>query len=519
MLMVDSALAIGFRAGASCPRLSPPPSLTTPPPPSRPPHCFSSDCATGCRPPWNLSSPDCASGSHVPGGRRRSYWHGGQRLLGGGTSDLLHGLRNRLYRNIDGCSLASKNNLPPTRACAVPEHPGSVPDPLKSRWDHRYHPSEEIGEPAPREDDKDVRLTNAETARTIIEVNSKATLMFSGLIDDEVHENVIWPDLPYLTDEHGDIYFEVKDDEDILQTLIADDKLVQVIIGLDNIEMLTEMEVPGPSNFDFGIEDITNEDSDIEDDYEEDVVAILEDEDDDMISSETLSDWSNLETLNSSHPMYFARKIAEVVSNIHFDWMEQPSSFIVVQGLLRPAFIEEHTFVRKHPLGGNTSNGEMHHPGEVVEDNIEELDKDNRLYSGTAFYKLEMINVQLVSAYGNQDVVNVQDFLKARPDVIAHSSANIISHLKAGGETTTQALKSLCWRHKGIRVEEAALAGVDSLGFDLRVCSGTQVQTLRFAFNTRATSELSAEKQLRDLLFPRFQHKQQKWQQAHHQKE
>lgn len=27
--------------------------------------------------------------------------------------------------------------------------------------------------------------------------------MFSGLINEEVHENVFWPDLPYVTDEHG----------------------------------------------------------------------------------------------------------------------------------------------------------------------------------------------------------------------------------------------------------------------------------------------------------------------------
>ena len=35
------------------------------------------------------------------------------------------------------------------------------------------------------------------------QVNSKATLMFTGMIDDEVHENIMWPDLPYVTDEHG----------------------------------------------------------------------------------------------------------------------------------------------------------------------------------------------------------------------------------------------------------------------------------------------------------------------------
>lgn len=27
--------------------------------------------------------------------------------------------------------------------------------------------------------------------------------MFSGVVSDEVHENIFWPDLPYVTDEHG----------------------------------------------------------------------------------------------------------------------------------------------------------------------------------------------------------------------------------------------------------------------------------------------------------------------------
>lgn len=27
--------------------------------------------------------------------------------------------------------------------------------------------------------------------------------MFAGLINDEVQENIIWPELPYVTDEHG----------------------------------------------------------------------------------------------------------------------------------------------------------------------------------------------------------------------------------------------------------------------------------------------------------------------------
>lgn len=52
-----------------------------------------------------------------------------------------------------------------------------------------------------------------------------------------------------------------------------------------------------------------------------------------------------------------------------------------------------------------------------------------------------------------QTVVEVEDFVKAQPDAIAHSAAKIISRLNAGGEKTTQALKSLCWRLKGLQVE------------------------------------------------------------------
>jgi hypothetical protein len=49
--------------------------------------------------------------------------------------------------------------------------------------------------------------------------------------------------------------------------------------------------------------------------------------------------------------------------------------------------------------------------------------------------------------------VSTQEFWDAKPDVIAHSAANIISRLKAGGEKITQALKSLCWKNLGLQIE------------------------------------------------------------------
>lgn len=42
----------------------------------------------------------------------------------------------------------------------------------------------------------------------------------------------------------------------------------QVVIGIDSAEMLTEIEVSAPSDFDFGLEDVSSEESDTDDDYE-----------------------------------------------------------------------------------------------------------------------------------------------------------------------------------------------------------------------------------------------------------
>ncbi|KAM1232192.1 hypothetical protein ACFX13_042774 [Malus domestica] len=449
---------------------------------------------------------------------------------------------NRIRRSKNG-SVAKKGSFVKSgiRASAGQLGPGS--EPVKPNGRPQYHPFEDIAE-STLDTSGAARLTAAESARTLIEVNSKATLMFTSLINDEVHENILCPDLPYVTDEHGNIYFQVKDSEDTFQSLTSENNFVQVIIGLDAMEMINEMELPG---IDFEIDGIEDEDSDVEDDdddeedddeedvdYDSDWVAVLEDEDEDDLddSDKSIGDWAKLETMRYSHPMYFAKKLSEVASDDPIDWAEQAPASLAIQGLIRPALVEEHSVIQKHLSDHQSFNDGIDEVGRTVEDDLEdpvkinghksgtskdspvsaeelENKKDEAPGNGTTFYKLEMVKIQLFSSHGTQTLVEVEDFVKAQPDCIAHSAAKIISRLKAGGEKTTQALKSLCWRLKGLQVEEAVLIGVDSLGFDLRVCSGTQVQTLRFAHNTRATSEYSAERQLNDLLFPRMQHKPQ----------
>ncbi|KAK7270459.1 hypothetical protein RIF29_23614 [Crotalaria pallida] len=441
----------------------------------------------------------------------------------------------------------SRNNSNRIRASLSSQHhnnndPVNKKDANSSSSYSSYHPFEEIPEPLIC-DDEDARLTPPETSRTVIQVNSKATMVFSVLLNDEYHENVIWPDLPYLTDEHGNIYFQMKNGEDVLQSLTSENNYVQVVVGVDTMEMISEMDLSGPPEINFGIEEIDDEDiddvdshdeedededndddDDDNDDYDSEWVSVLSDEDEQVDADETLPDWAKLETMRTSHPVDFAKTLSEIASDDPFDWMQQPPACLAIQGLIRPAFIEEHSIIQKHlsasqPSNTDTTapidskgeddgviNGHVHSLGSF-RDKAAEVENSDTAINGTTFYKLEMIKIQLFSAHGHPTILEVEDYMKAQPDAIAHSASKIISRLKDGGEKTVQALKSLCWRCKAIEVEEAQLVCIDSLGFDLRVCSGTQVQTLRFAFKKRATSEYSAERQLNDILFPRVQQK------------
>lgn len=349
----------------------------------------------------------------------------------------------------------------------------------------RYHPFEEIADTLQLNDGEPARLTDAESARTIVEVNNKATVMISTLIEEGVHERIILPEFPYLTDENGDIYFEVDNDDTLLESIMGDDKIAHVIIGLDNTQVFADLDLAAASATDFAQEDddiSDDEESDFDDDFDEEGVFAVDDEDgDDDDEDEAPPSWSNLETMNSCHPLYFARMIVETTTKSNIDWLDRPPASLVVEGQLRPAFAEESTMVAKH-----LSSDEP---------------KKDKKESGATFFKVEVLSIELITAYGTEPKINIGEYRKARPDIIAHSAPNIISRLRAGGDKITQALKSLCWRCKAIQVEEAAVIGVDCLGFDLRVCSGTQVQTLRFAFPTKATSEFGAEKQIHELLF------------------
>lgn len=104
--------------------------------------------------------------------------------------------------------------------------------------------------------------------------------------------------------------------------------------------------------------------------------------------------------------------------------MDQPPAGLAIQGLLRPAFLEEHAVIQKHMSDNHSSNdntsqtvnveghGEdaIHINGHKPDNRsakeapgwVEELEKDETLVNVTSFYKLEMVKVQLISSHGHQ---------------------------------------------------------------------------------------------------------------------
>lgn len=110
--------------------------------------------------------------------------------------------------------------------------------------------------------------------------------------------------------------------------------------------------------------------------------------------------------------------LLQVVSVNPDEYMEQPSAGLAIQGLLRPAFIEEHSVIQKHKSSGADTNYiseeqiqeaifqiNGHKPeNETMQGSPNlagELEKDEMLGNGALFYKLEMIKIQLVSSHGH----------------------------------------------------------------------------------------------------------------------
>lgn len=527
----------------------------------------------GCNLPLHCQSCHTEDFRRCQSAAWRRVVHEGHRTMLGGSIRFDTG--NHSFGSSDSSLFSKTENLRQSKVQVAAYFSDSTSGDFEHRGELGYHPLEEVNE-CEKPGRGDMRLTDAEIARTTVEANHRAFVLFSGMVHREPHKDISRIELQYIVDDYGDIYIELDNNENILRSPRASNP-VNVFIGLDvdDIHRYGEQDIAAAED----LNKINNEDIggiDNKDDEEE--RNSISSRDDSSIS-ESSRDGEKLDTANTVHPINFAEKIAKVVSTDYFEKMDRPSNAICIIGLLRPAYVEEESYLRKFLYGLSYSSGDDNYteedevssgsgepssPYDTVRDSrpaespsIVELenmsdsrdldvtdsilsdklftessipqDDDPDLVSmmlpedgvpwelgseesdmNSSIYKLDILSIQLVSVYGNQSIVSLEDFQHAEPDILVYSASKIIDRVDNGGGKTKRALRSLLWKRKGIHVEEAFLIGVDSLGVDIRVHCGAEVHTVRIAFDCRANSGDAAEKQLRRLLFPRFRHKQRK---------
>ncbi|PKA49939.1 Uncharacterized protein AXF42_Ash019255 [Apostasia shenzhenica] len=386
------------------------------------------------------------------------------------------------------------------------DYSDSAADSSKYLDNEKYHPLEVLKDNGKN---RDLLLTDAEIARTIVEANCKALLVFPGRIHCEPHGHISWSEFHYVIDDYGDIFFEIFDDENILQDRDASNP-VTVLIGMD-------IPISGESNLgDGNFYDYMDYDGINDDIFDGEYKEILDTE-----VSDTLIKWGMPDTLRGIHPVYFSKYLTKSAHSKHKEKMECPSNRVSIMGCIRPAFVDEETYLRGLFLQEDDDDY-VFDWRDIPENDEEQINDTHELIDGeimnfnsrqdrgnlsSTIYKLEIMNMELYSVYGDQSTVDLHDFQDAEPDVLAHSASSIIKRFNEYKMQCDAALKALCRKRKGIIVERANLIGVDGLGMDIRVSIGLEARTLRFSFNARAMTESSAEKKIRRMLFPNYHRK------------
>ncbi|TKY57168.1 hypothetical protein E2542_SST21614 [Spatholobus suberectus] len=385
--------------------------------------------------------------------------------------------------------LSTGHDLCLSKVYVAADYSDSIPDSSDHMNEQGYHPLEEL---KGSNDFQPARLSPAEIAKTTVEANRNALLVFPGTVHCEPHDQISWAEFQYLIDDFGDIYFEISDDANILADP-GPNNPVNALIGMDipiydnNRRIASEYDIFNNGNSD---DEFTFDDDDIE-------VSEMEEFNIPVNSGES-------DTTNSVHPIYFSKCLTKAVKNMEcVKRMNHPSNGVSIIGLLTPAYGEEKSYIR---MMYHTEDGDVYWK-DFYSDSI----NDQRDPSST-LYRFEILKIELHSMYGYQSEISVLEFQDAEPDILAHSSSEIVERFN---RFCDDAIKALC-KKKGLDAEGAYLVGVDSLGVDVRVLSGAEVKTHRFPFKVQADTVNAAEKQIWQLLFPRSRRKKnmKKWRSA-----
>uniref|UniRef100_A0A2P2KPW8 Uncharacterized protein At3g49140 n=1 Tax=Rhizophora mucronata TaxID=61149 RepID=A0A2P2KPW8_RHIMU len=371
------------------------------------------------------------------------------------ASDLSKaGSRNPCFGSTQFHRSSVERDLGLLRVSVAADYSDSIPDSSNYTSHQGYHPLEEVNI---SKRIRDTHLTFAEIARTTVEANNNALLVFPGTVHCEPHEQISWAEFQYAVDDYGDIYFEILDDKNVLQAREASNP-VNVLIGMD-IPMYENKRLASEYNvFKVG----SSDDIPFDDDYFEVTDPEL---------SDAPIDWGLPDTCRWVHPFYFAKCLTKASEMEYGKNMDHPSNGVSIVGCLRPAFEDEESYLRRLFNSKDSDDYDSDwRDGEILSFSP----KSDESGTGSTLYRLEIMGIELFSVYGNQSTISLQDFQDAEPDVLLHSTSAIVELFHAKGIRFDTALKALC-KKKGLHVE--------------------------------ATCEVAAEKQIHQLLFPRSRRK------------
>ncbi|XP_054798168.1 uncharacterized protein At3g49140 isoform X3 [Prosopis cineraria] len=308
------------------------------------------------------------------------------------------------------------------KVCVAADYSDSVPDSSSYMSNQGYHPLEDL---KVCHNTRRTELSSAEIARTTVEANRNAFLVFPGSVHCEPHEQISWAEFQYLIDDYGDIYFEILDDANILEDRRTSNP-VRALIGMDiplydNRRTASEYNIFNSGN---------NDEFLLDDDY----IEILE-------SEENLSvNWEMPDTTVSVHPVYFAKCLSKAVNAEYDKTMDHPSNGVSILGYLRPAFADEESYLR---TVYRSEDGDGYSSDCKDGENFYSNSMSDHRDTGLTLYRLEILKIELFSVYGCQSEINLLDFQDAEPDILVHSNPVIQERLN---KRFNAALKALCKR-------------------------------------------------------------------------
>jgi putative heme iron utilization protein len=114
-----------------------------------------------------------------------------------------------------------------------------------------------------------------------------------------------------------------------------------------------------------------------------------------------------------------------------------------------------------------------------------------------AFWRLEIIDVYFVGGFAAMDWVSAADYTAAKADPLADVAGGIIAHMN---RDHPDSLVTYARHYGGEAADEATMAAVDRLGFNLRLRQGDRLSSVRIAFPREVTTADQSREVLIEML-------------------